>query len=133
MVNKIYELKNQLLKHVEEEVARNGIERLNGDKVDMIKDLAEAECYCMKAKYYDTVTKAMQGEQQSGYSMGQRSMGYQSRDMQEPSGYGMGYMGYHEEEDAEQLIQKLKQKLDHESPAKREQLRNRTLATIGTR
>lgn len=132
MVNKIYDLKNRLLTKVEEEVAQRGIDRLDHDKVDMIKDLAEAEYYCMKAKYYDDVTKAMEGEQPSGYSAssGSRgSMGYQSRDQQQ-----MGYsMGYHEEEDPEQLIQKLKHAIDTADPSKREMMRNRTLATIGTR
>lgn len=133
MVNKIRELKNELLQHIEDEVKRSGIERLNGDKIDMVKDLAEAECYCMKAQYYDTVTKAMEGEQPSGYTMASRgSMGYQSRDTQ-PSGYGMGRMGYHDGEDPEELIQKLTHAINTSDPNKREQLRNRTLAIIGSR
>lgn len=53
-----------------------------GDAIDMIKDLAEAECKCLEACYYRTVIEAMEDagdeyeEGRAGYSP---RMGYNSR------------------------------------------------------
>lgn len=138
MINKIYELKNKLLQHVEEEVRTKGIERLDGEKVDMIKDLAEAEAYCMKAKYYDTVVAAM-GQGSSGYqgqgggtgsSAGYGGMqgggrGYSSRDNMQSSGYGgMGH---------QDLMFPLRMALQAAGPEEREKLRQETSSLFGTR
>ena len=77
MVEEIYNLKNQLLESMAKEVDERGIERLDKEKVDMVKDLAEAEKSCWEAEYYRSVTEAMEG---SGYDgqMGMRDnqMGY---------------------------------------------------------
>lgn len=79
MVEAIYDLKNQLLEQMEQDVQERGIERLDKEKVDMVKDLAEAEKSCWEAEYYRSVAEAMEG--QSGY--GQMGM----------SGAQMGYNG----------------------------------------
>lgn len=77
MVEEIYDLKNQLLDSMSKEIDERGIERLDKEKVDMVKDLAEAEKSCWEAEYYRSVTEAMEGG--SGYDeMGMRGnqMGY---------------------------------------------------------
>lgn len=78
MVEEIYDLKNQLLESMAKEIDERGIERLDKEKVDMVKDLAEAEKSCWEAEYYRSVTEAMEGG--SGYDgqMGMRDnqMGY---------------------------------------------------------
>lgn len=78
MVEEIYDLKNQLLDSMAKEIDERGIERLDKEKVDMVKDLAEAEKSCWEAEYYRSVTEAMEGG--SGYDgqMGMRGnqMGY---------------------------------------------------------
>ena len=78
MVEEIYDLKNQLLESMAKEIDERGIERLDKEKVDMVKDLAEAEKSCWEAEYYRSVTEAMEGG--SGYDgqMGMRGnqMGY---------------------------------------------------------
>lgn len=80
MVEAIYELKNQLLEKLEQDVQERGIERLDKDMVDMVKDLAKAEKDCWEAEYYRSVAEAMEGG--SGYAM-QNGMG----------GSQMGYNG----------------------------------------
>ena len=74
MVGEIYELKNKLLEQMAQDVQERGIERLDKDRVDMVKDLAEAEKNCWKAEYYRAVTEAMEGE--AGYPMSGNQMGY---------------------------------------------------------
>ena len=71
MVEEIYDLKNQLLESMAKEIDERGIERLDKEKVDMVKDLAEAEKSCWEAEYYRSVTDAMEGG--SGYD-GQMDM-----------------------------------------------------------
>lgn len=78
MVEVIFDLKNQLLEDLEKDAQERGIDHLDKEKVDMVKDLAEAEKDCWKAEYYRSVTEAMEGA--SGYS----------GDMM---GYGYGYSG----------------------------------------
>ena len=67
MVEVIYDLKNQLLEEMERDVKERGVERLDKEKVDMVKDLAEAEKSCWEAEYYRAVAEAMEGG--SGYGM----------------------------------------------------------------
>lgn len=81
MVETIYELKNKLLEEMMQDVQERGIERLDKEKVDMVKDLADAEKSCWEAEYYRNVSEAMEG--QSGYPQGGQG----------GSGYAMG-MGY---------------------------------------
>lgn len=84
MVEVIYDLKNQLLEEMERETKERGIERLDKERVDMVKDLACAEKDCWEAEYYRAVTEAMEG--QSGYDgMANSQMGM--------SGNQMGYNG----------------------------------------
>lgn len=96
MVNKMYELKNQIIERIDKDIHERGIDRIDveqiGKLVDMVKDLAEAEESCMEAKYYDLVAKAMEGNEKSGYGMGyasrdNRPSGYTSRDNNMVSGY----------------------------------------------
>lgn len=67
-----------------------------GEVVDMIKDLAEAEKYCMEACYYETIVKAMEKADEDDEEDGR--MGYNSRHYANgrfaPKGRGtrMGYI-----------------------------------------
>ena len=74
MVDVIFDLKNQLLGDVLRETRERGIDHLDKEKVDMIKDLAEAEKNCWKASYYRAVTEAME-DGGSGYPSDQGSYG----------------------------------------------------------
>lgn len=67
MVDKIYEIKNKLIEQVEKDM-RERPDRVDGEMIDAIKDLAEAERNCWEAEYYRSVTEAMEGEGGSGYS-----------------------------------------------------------------
>ena len=136
MINTVWDLKNKLLESVKKEVGERGIERLDGDKIDMIKDLAETEYYCMKAKYYDTVVQEMKGGS-SGYGSGRgagtgSSAGYASRDGMQygyDSGRTMrsGSMGHQE------LMEPLRMALQNASPDEREHLRNEAMGILGMR
>lgn len=127
MVEAIYDLKNQLLEKMEQDISERGIERLDKDQVDMIKDLAEAEKSCWEAEYYRSVTEAMEGQSgypnnqggyvrgNSGYTNGRsgRSGGTNGR-----SGYmmrrGYGMSGY--------PVEDLKMQLQHADPQERERI-----------
>lgn len=75
MVGAIYELKNQLLESMLREVQeRGGIDRLDKERVDMVKDLAEAEKNCWEAEYYRSVAEAMEGQSGYGPQMGYDGM-----------------------------------------------------------
>ena len=147
MINTVYDLKNKLLESVNKEASERGIERLDGNKVDMIKDLAETEYYCMKAKYYDTVIQEMKGGS-SGYGSGGgagtgSSAGYASRGGSMSQGYasrdGMQYsydsgrtmrsgsMGHQE------LMEPLRMAIQNASPDEREHLRNEAMGILGMR
>lgn len=75
MVDKIYEIKNQLLERITRDISERGIERLDGSMVDMVKDLAEAEKSCWEAEYYRSVAEAMEREGGSSGYMGSGSGG----------------------------------------------------------
>lgn len=70
MVDRIYDIKNQVIDRIDRDIQERGVERMDvtevGKMVDMVKDLAEAEKACWEAEYYRSVTEAMEG--QSGYS-----------------------------------------------------------------
>ena len=89
MVEKIADLKDQMLMRMEDEISERGVENADvntlGKIADQIKDLAEAEKACWEAEYYRAVTEAME-DGQMGYddSMG-NNMGYSRR--------GRGYQG----------------------------------------
>lgn len=84
--NNVYEmceLKEKLLCAAREELSK-GVQNVNthemGEVVDMIKDLAEAEEKCWKARYYESIVNAMEKESEEmermGYSKGFHRMGY---------------------------------------------------------
>lgn len=90
MVEKIKATKDQVLQHMERELAKYGGDRIDvkqmGELADIVKDLAEAEKSCWEAEYYRSISEAMEGGS-SGYSgYGGGSGG--------SSGYGGGSMGY---------------------------------------
>lgn len=137
MVETIYKLKNQLLEEMMRDVQERGVERLDKDRVDMVKDLAEAEKSCWEAEYYRSVAEAMEGG--SGYGMSGNQMGYNGiagaqggnrggggrsssqggygyRDSQgrfARRGYGYGYQEH---------IDALKAEMQSADPAQREQM-----------
>lgn len=135
MVEKIYEIKNELLGRVSSDLRERGVDRIDvkemGELIDMVKDLAEAEKDCWKADYYRKVSEAMeqdkqgygsQGYGQQGYgSQGSSRMGYGagtgSSATVQPSrqGYSMG--GYHE------AIEPLREALRNANPDEREKIR----------
>lgn len=90
MVEKIADLKDQMLMRMEGEISERGIENADvntlGKIADQIKDLAEAEKACWEAEYYRSVTEAME-EGSMGYDDG---MGY-ARGGQSGSQGGYGY------------------------------------------
>ena len=93
MVEVIYDLKNQLLDEMIKEVNERGIDHLDKEQVDMIKDFAEAEKDCWKAAYYRTITEEME-RGGSGYPMSwQQVYGYSSGGMSGAQQGGMSRSG----------------------------------------
>lgn len=100
-LKKLCEIKKTLVCWLEQEISEGKeavachVEKL-GELVDMIKDLAEAEEKCVKAKYYHTVTGAMEDydEEEEG-PMGYDGWRYSSG-RYAPKGHGhyVGRSGY---------------------------------------
>ena len=117
MVEKIYNLKQQLLGRIEKEVAASGIDRIDVDEytklVDMIKDLSAAEKDCWEADYYRSVTEAM-GKQ--GYSQYDKNGMWHN---QYGSGYSerRGYMGHND------MVESVRMAMQGMSPDERERMR----------
>lgn len=98
MVEKIKDLKDDLLVQAEEDMHANG--RVDPETIDSIKDLAEAEKACWEAEYYRSVTEAMEDGQMGyddgmGYRGNRGGMGY---DRQGGSSQGRGYRRGYERE-----------------------------------
>ena len=83
MVEKIKDLKDELLMQAEQDMHDNG--SVDHMMIDDIKDLAEAEKSCWEAEYYRSVSEAME-DGQMGYDDG---MGY-ARGNRGGMGYGRG-------------------------------------------
>lgn len=85
MVERIKDLKDELLMQAEQDMHENG--SVDHMTIDDIKDLAEAEKSCWEAEYYRSVTEAME-DGKMGYDGG---MGY--RGNRGGMGYGQGQGG----------------------------------------
>lgn len=72
MVEKIKQVKDQILQHMERELTKYGGDRIDvkqmGELADIVKDLAQAEELCWQAEYYRSVSEAMENNS-SGYGM----------------------------------------------------------------
>lgn len=130
MVEEIYKLKNHLLEEMARDVQERGIERLDKERVDMVKDLAEAEKSCWEAEYYRSVAEAMDGGSGYGYNgMSGAQGGNRGNQSGSQNGYQRGYrdsmgryarrgygMGYQEHVDA------LRMELQNADPQERERI-----------
>lgn len=92
MVEKLKDLKDELLMQAEQDMHENG--SVDHMMIDDIKDLAEAEKSCWEAEYYRTVTEAME-DGKSGYDDG---MGYIRRGGMNYDRQGRGYRRGYERE-----------------------------------
>ena len=140
MVNKIYQMKNELLEQVDRVMHERGIERMDIDRVnkmiDMVHHLAESESNCWQAEYYRTVTEAMKGES-SGYST--QSMGSGMRQGYAPgtggTGSSAGYMpmrqGYMGSMGFEENLDPIRTMMRDAKPDEREKMRNEILKMVG--
>lgn len=139
MVEEIYNMKNDFLGKMRQEVEERGIDRVDVAEMyklaDIVKDMAEAEKDCWEAEYYRSVTEAMDGG--SGYQMGYSgqnqgrtgtsgyrgqtgsqngSQGRSGWQNQYGSGYRRGYGGYQEHMDA------LRMQMQNADPQERERI-----------
>lgn len=95
MVEKIKDLKDELLMQAEQDMHEGG--RVDPETIDGIKDLAEAEKSCWEAEYYRSVTEAMEDGQMGyddgmGYARGgNRGSSSYSRGGNQGRGYRRGY------------------------------------------
>lgn len=92
MVEKLKDLKDELLMQAEQDMHDNG--SVDHMMIDDIKDLAEAEKSCWEAEYYRTVTEAMD-DGKAGYDDG---MGYSRRGGTGYDRQGRGYRRGYERE-----------------------------------
>lgn len=125
MVEKIYKLKNEILRQAEKEFEERGPERIDvnrmGEMVDMVKDLAEAEKSCWEAQYYRQVTEAMEGS--SGYTRMTNSNPASGGGGMSRQGYGS--MGHGD------LIEKLNEEYRQLNPEERMMYKNRIFTELG--
>ena len=139
MVEKIADLKDQMLMMMEGEISESGIENADvnmlGKIADQVKDLAEAEKSCWEASYYRAVTEAME-DGQMGYDggMGRQGRGYRRGNGQE-GGQGRGYRRGYRGRDSmgrytsrkgyghQDMMQEVRQMMETADPQEREQMR----------
>lgn len=116
MTKQIYKLKEELIKYVDDQFSKRGVQNVNtgemGQVVDMIKDLAEAEHHCWEACYYKSVVEAMNNSKggKMGYGSGVGSnapQGY-GRTMADTMGYTDSMMGYSKHGVAEEIAELIK-------------------------
>lgn len=100
VIEKLCDIEKWLLKQVDQEMLCEGTfcsseeVAVAGEVIDMVKDIAEAKEKCIKAKYYETVVKAMEeydeedSEEVMGYNPNRYADGRYA-----PS--GRGRRGYH--------------------------------------
>lgn len=130
MVERIYQVKNQLIDRIEQDLRDRGVERMDvtemGKLVDMVKDLACAEKECWEADYYRAVTESM--DQAQGYTPSQDYTSGNRGYSQNRRSYNRGYMqgnrqGYHGD-----IMETVRQALSgmepNEAERMRQQLRN---------
>ena len=92
-VEKLCDMKKRLTSALESQMGNldNLDTKEAGEVVDMIKDLAEAEAYCWKSLYYETVIEAMK-ESENEPHYGESRMGYDnwrySNGQYAPTGHG---------------------------------------------
>lgn len=133
MVEKIKQIKDDLLRGLEQKINERGVDRADtkeiGELTDAIKDLAEAEKACWEAEYYMSVTDAMgsQGYMPEGPNydgMGGRS-GY--RDSRGRYARRPGYtpMGYHGEVDG------IREAMKTATPEEREKMMRELRQIVG--
>lgn len=131
MVEEIYNVKNEVLKQIAQEMREKGANRIDPQMVDMVKDLASAEKDCWEAEYYRSVAEAMQGGQmgydgmygaqmgnrggmsQSGPQNGSQSGYRDSMGRYARRGYGMGYQEH---------LDALKMEMQNADPQERERM-----------
>ena len=129
MVNKVWAIKNKLLKYIDEEIQERGVGRIDVDEmdkmIDMVHHLAESEAACWQATYYRTVTKAM--EEGGHVPADSEREGY---DEEKPyDGSRKEYMGEGEKED---VIEVLRKEIRTLGPDDRQRFRNQVMTVIGT-
>ena len=111
MEDKICAIKDKIVQRIDSEIMNRGMDRIDveelGEMIDMVKDLAEAEDHCKQAKYYETVTKAM-NQEDSSYNKGFKT-GYTSNLVSKP-------MDYHE------TLDSLRSMMEHMDPTDKEHL-----------
>lgn len=136
MVDRIYMLKNQVLERIMKDVEERGIERIDGDMVDIVKDLAEAEESCWEAEYYRKVAEAMEGS--SGYSGSRGGMSGGRSGYGAGTGSSAGYSGqssapgvYMGSSGHTGIIEPLRNALQGATPDERQHLRNEIMTMIG--
>lgn len=91
----ICDIKNRLIALVEGGSLDSASVEVNGQIIDMIKDLSEAEEKCWKACYYKKIVEAMEEEEaMSGHRAGYDPWRYPSSGRFASTGHGkrMGYM-----------------------------------------
>lgn len=132
MVEKIYEMKNEILQQAKKELAERGPERIDvnrmGEMVDMVKDLAEAEKCCWESQYYRRVVEGMEGA--SGYTQMTNSNPASSGGNMARQGYssmsrqGYGSMGH------DDIIEELGQKFAMMSPDEKMMMKSKLLSKL---
>lgn len=132
MIEEIYNMKNEFLGKMRQEVEERGIERVDVAEMyklaDIVKDLAEAEKSCWEAEYYRSAVESA-GYDGMGYdgqgntggnrsgrygSMGYRQSGRGSANQYGRSGYSMGYQEH---------VDGLRTAMQNASPEERSRMR----------
>ena len=94
----------------------------------MVKDLAEAEDHCMRARYYETVTEAMKSGGNTPSSPSAASSATSTYATKEKPVQYKSAMSAKDDTDA---IGELRTAMKNASPEQRSRMRNEVLALVG--
>ena len=133
MVDKIYEMKNKIIEQVDKDM-RERPDRVDGEMIDAIKDLSEAEKNCWEAEYYRAVTEAMEGG--SGYQDGSSrggstggSSGWQNQyGSGRNSGGRRGYDGTSHMMGYQEAMDTMRHYMRNSDPVERERMRGEMMS-----
>lgn len=129
MVEKIKQIKDQLLRGLEQKINERGVDRADtkeiGELTDAIKDLAEAEKACWEAEYYMNVSHAMGSSGYMPETPNYDRQGYRDSRGRYATRPGYNPMGYHGD------IEGIREAMNTATPEEREKMMRELRQIVG--
>ena len=134
MVEKISDIKNRVIEEIEKTLRDKGADRIDGEMVDIVKDLAAAEKDCWEAEYYRSVVEAMEGAagyMPAGYQIPQNGRMGNQWQYGNPTMKSGGRRGYNGSYGYSDPMEELREKMQGASQEEREKMKAELRSMIG--